>query len=152
MLLFKLEVLIFHFVVCLSGCETWLVQLAVLPVLTAFMADSSEDSERSLWDQCPLLLCLPKEAVVLQCFPLPGDRDVPGSPPSCVASKPKQRSVCKVWPRGAHWAGKTQYEQNHRLHSQQISIWLYTSVRLRDILESTVNLHSQPRECLLKEW
>lgn len=51
--------------VSLSGCETKLVQLAVFPLLTAVMADGSEDSEWPVWDRSPVLLCFSQEAILL---------------------------------------------------------------------------------------
>lgn len=67
LLVLNFKKLIFHFClfVSLSGSETKLVQPAVLPLLTAVMADSSEDSEWPLRDRGPLLLRLSQKAVLL---------------------------------------------------------------------------------------
>lgn len=67
-----------------AGCETQLVQLAVLPALPPAVARGAQEGERALRYCRPLVLPVPEDPTFLQPLPVPGDGGLPGAASGCA--------------------------------------------------------------------
>lgn len=87
---FFLTLLFFFLTLLPSGCQTEMVQLAVIPALSAAVAGGTQESERAFWFWGPLILPVSENPALLQPLPVCGDGGVLGDTSGC----PSPAALC----------------------------------------------------------
>lgn len=83
-----------------------MVQLAVIPALSAAVAGGAQESERAFWFWGPLILPVSENPALLQPLPVFGDGGVLGDTSGC----PPPAALCwetpLLWTGTPHWSSK----------------------------------------------